>query len=99
METVLAIGLPLVLFAVVFALLYRLGKRREAVGELPMRGRVTPRQNAVLIALCLLGAPLVLVLLQLDNARSRQLILFGYFVVVAVVGALFRLRSERTGRD
>ncbi len=42
-----------------------------------MRGRVTPRQNAVLIALCLMGAPLVLVLLQLDNARSRQLILLG----------------------
>ena len=60
---------------------------------------MTPRQNAVLIALIAICAPLVTVaLLSIDDLTLRIVIFSAYVALIAVVAGVFRLRFERMSR-
>jgi hypothetical protein len=63
------------------------------------RGRVTPKQNAFLIALLVLEAPLVtFAVLSLDGALARMAVFASGILLFGVVAGVFRLRFERMNR-
>ena len=63
------------------------------------RGRITPRQNAILIALMVVGVPLVTIaFLSLDDATARMAVFIAWVVLFGVVAGIFRLRFERMNR-
>ena len=63
------------------------------------RGRVTRRQNAVLVVLVALSVPLVIGLFRVDSGGTRQVILAAYFIVFLMVAIAFRLSFERSKSD
>jgi hypothetical protein len=63
------------------------------------RGRITPRQNAVLIALMVVGVPLVTyAVLTLESRVARFAVFTAWLVLFTVTAVVFRLRFERMNR-
>ena len=64
-----------------------------------LRGRIAPKQNAILIALAVVGVPVVTIaVLSLDKALARVAVFTGWIVLFGVVAGIFRLRFERMNR-
>ncbi len=64
------------------------------------RGRITPRQNAILIGVIVVCVPLFTVAqFVIDDATGRLAVIAAYIVLIAVVAGVFRLRFERMNRN
>ena len=63
------------------------------------RGRVTPRDNAILIALIVICVPLVTyAVLTLEDTTTPLVIVTAYIALIAIVAVAARLRFERLNR-